>query len=86
MELKVLEVIYVIFERRSVRDFCCKNVHCHNCYCFKNQISCVLSEECLWGFLLYYEETAIICINVAKQTVCVLGIQCLERERERGGE
>lgn len=75
----MLEVIDVLFARRSVRDFCCKNIHCHNWYYFKNQKS-VLSEKYLWGFLLFCEETAIICLNDIKQTVCILGVQCLWRE------
>jgi len=32
-------------------------------------------------FLLFYVETAIIYLNDVKQTVCILGTQCLWREK-----
>lgn len=35
----------------------------------------------MFVFLSFYEETAIICLNDVKQTVCILGTQCLRRER-----
>lgn len=44
---------------------------------------CSVRRMFMGFFLLFYVETAIIYLNDVKQTVCILGTQCLWGERER---